>query len=318
MAFRVQSPMSGLGFRGKVFKNVLATILVVVLGAAAFEAYVWYRTGGEEAEAQEVAPAYPMSRPWNYVVDKEERPAPPLPADAPAAPAAAPPAVQPRAQRGREQPQRSRGISWDLNQEGMQQAALFQDGRVANRWPGCSLKPGQYIEAVLLDRVDSEIAGSVNARVTAGVEDADGYRNQLVPEGSIVVGRYKTGGGMSLQRRRLDFTWDYISLPDGNMISLAEAEGADASGATGLGGTVTTNWGNIFMTTLVYAVLDAGQRSAISEDGGFAGDLQESTANSASRTGKAVVRELLSFEPRIVIPGSTVIRIKPRKIVRVC
>lgn len=46
--------------------------------------------------------------------------------------------------------------------------------------------------------------------------------------------------------------------------------------------------------------------------------LQASTANAASRTGQQVVGELLSFEPRIVIPGSTVIRIKPRQVVRVC
>jgi hypothetical protein len=86
----------------------------------------------------------------------------------------------------------------------------------------------------------------------------------------------------------------------------------------GVGGEVTTNWGNIFLTTLVYAVLDSGQRGAVSNDASFASDLQASTASAASRTGKQVVGELLSFEPRIVIPGSTVIRIKPKQVVRVC
>ena len=92
-------------------------------------------------------------------------------------------------------PTRSRAVSWNLNQEGMGRGDLFHDGRVANRWPGCALKPGQYIEAVLLDRIDSELAGSVNARVTAAVSDVDGYGRELVPAGSIVVGRYKQAGG---------------------------------------------------------------------------------------------------------------------------
>ena len=315
MAFTVAAPQSRLGFRGRVFRTVLAAILVVVLGFAFLETFVFGERDAGKAEMANVDPAYIRSRPWPVVVDEA----------AAAIPARQPPSL---GQEGTREPrqlgrasgraERSRAVSWNLNQEGMGGEDLFHDGRVANRWPGCALKPGQYIEAVLLDRVDSELAGSVNARVTASVRDVDGYGHELVPKGSIVVGRYKHAGGLSLQRRRLDFAWDYLQLPDGNLVSLAGAEGADASGAVGVGGEVTTEWGNIFLTTLVYAVLDAGQRSALSNDNSFASDLQASTASAASRTGKAVVGELLSFEPRIVVPGSTVIRIKPRQVVRVC
>lgn len=314
MAFTVAAPPSRLGFRGRVFRTVLAAILVVVLGFVFLEAFVVGERRAEKVETAKVDPAYPRSRPWPVVVDEA----------AAAIPAGQPPLAQEdtsglrQAGRAGSRPTRSRAVSWNLNQEGMGRGDLFHDGRVANRWPGCALKPGQYIEAVLLDRVDSEIAGSVNARVTAAVSDVDGYGRELVPAGSIVVGRYKQAGGLSLQRRRLDFAWDYLQLPDGNLVSLATAEGADASGAVGVGGTVTTNWGNIFLTTLVYAVLDAGQRGAVANDNSFAGDLQTSTAHAASRTGKQVVGELLSFEPRIVVPGATVIRIKPRQVVRVC
>jgi type IV secretory pathway VirB10-like protein len=314
--FTLTSPRARLGFRGRVFRGVLAAVLVVVLGFVFLEAFLFGRPGGEPAEETEVDPAYHRSRPWQVVVDQA----------AAAIPTGQPPpdSVQRQApERGRlgrgERPSRSRAVSWNLNQEGMGQPdPLFHDGRVANPWPGCALKPGQYLEAVLLDRVDSELAGSVNARVTASVSDVDGYGRELVPAGSIVIGRYKHSGGLSLQRRRLDFAWDHLQLPDGNLVSLAGAEGADASGAVGVGGEVTTNWGNIFLTTLVYAVLDAGQRSAVSNDASFARDLQASTAHAASRTGQQVVGELLSFEPRIVIPGATVIRIKPKQVVRVC
>lgn len=315
MAFTVAAPDARLGFRGRVFRTVLSAILVMVLGFIALEAFVFRERPIEAVKAANVDPAYHRSRPWRTEVDEAPTPE----TTAAAAPPLAQQAMGPDGLgRAGSRPSRSRAVSWNLNQDSMDAARLFHDGRVANRWPGCALKPGQYLEAVLLDRVDSEIAGSVNARVTASVRDVDGYGHELVPAGSIVVGRYKHAGGLNLQRRRLDFAWDYLQLPDGNLISLAGAEGADASGAVGVGGEVTTNWGNIFLTTLVYAVLDAGQRSAVSNDASFASDLQASTANAASRTGTAVVGELLSFEPRIVVPGSTVIRIKPRQVVRVC
>jgi type IV secretory pathway VirB10-like protein len=316
MAFTVAAPYARPGFRGRVFRTVLAAIPVAVLGFVFLEAFVLGERGAEKAETAKVDPAYPRSRPWPVVVDEAAAGA--IPAGQPPPPAQQDTSGLRQVGRAGSRPTRSRAVSWNLNQEGMERGDLFHDGRVANRWPGCALKPGQYLEAVLLDRVDSELAGSVNARVTAGVSDVDGYGRELVPAGSIVVGRYKHSGGLSLQRRRLDFAWDYLQLPDGNLVSLAGAEGADASGAVGVGGTVTTNWGNIFLTTLVYAVLDAGQRGALSNDPSFAADLQASTANAASRTGQAVVGELLSFEPKIVVPGSTVIRIKPRQVVRVC
>jgi type IV secretory pathway VirB10-like protein len=315
MAFTLTSSRARLGFRGRVFRGVIATVLVVVLGFVFLEAFLFAEPGGEPAEETEVDPAYTRSRPWQVVVDQA---AAAIPTGQPQ-PGPAQQDAQDQRQLGSTRPDRSRAVSWNLNQEGMGQPdPLFHDGRVANRWPGCALKPGQYIEAVLLDRVDSEIAGSVNARVTSSVGDVDGYGRELVPAGSLVVGRYKHSGGLSLQRRRLDFAWDHLQLPDGNLVSLAGAEGADASGAVGVGGEVTTNWGNIFLTTLVYAVLDAGQRGAVSNDASFAADLQASTAHAASRTGKQVVGELLSFEPRIVVPGATVIRIKPKQVVRVC
>jgi hypothetical protein len=69
-SFTVTSRRARLGFRGRVFRGVIAAVLVVVLGFVFLEAFLFAEPGGEPAEEAEVDPAYTRSRPWQVVVDR--------------------------------------------------------------------------------------------------------------------------------------------------------------------------------------------------------------------------------------------------------
>ena len=58
----------------------------------------------------------------------------------------------------------------------------------------------------------------------------------LIPQGTRVVDVTRPGQAMTFDRKRLDFGWTEMTLPDGTQIDLGQADGADASGAAGVGG----------------------------------------------------------------------------------
>ena len=123
---------------------------------------------------------------------------------------------------------------------------------------GCALRPGaSIIKASLVTAIQSEVAGQAVAQVTEDVYDADGVGRLLIPQGTRVVGVYKSRAAMTFDRERLDFGWTQMTLPDGTQIDLGQADGGDASGASGVGGKVTTPWGNVIATAALLSVFDA-------------------------------------------------------------
>ena len=185
---------------------------------------------------------------------------------------------------------------------------------------GCALRPGAtIIKAALVTAVESEVGGQAVAQVSEDVYDADGVGRLLIPAGTRVVGVYKTGGGMSFDRKRLDFGWTEMTLPDGTQLDLGKADGADASGAAGVGGRVTTPWGDVIATAALLSVFDAMATVPASTTGDpTAAAIATSVGNSTSQVGREVTRRALSIEPEISVSPGTIVTIFPRSTVQVC
>ena len=107
------------------------------------------------------------------------------------------------------------------------------------------------------------MAGQAVAQVTEDVYDADGVGRLLIPQGTRVVGVYKTAQAMTFDRKRLDFGWTEMTLPDGTQIDLGQADGGDASGAAGVGGQGHDARGaNVIATAALLSVFDADGHGA--------------------------------------------------------
>ena len=141
----------------------------------------------------------------------------------------------------------------------------------------------------------------------------------LIPQGTRVVGVYKAAQGLSFDRRRLDFGWTEMTLPDGTQIDLGKADGADASRAAGVGGKVTTPWGDVIATAALLSVFDAMATVPAATTGDpIATAIASSAGRSTSDVGREVTRRSLSIEPKISIPAGPTVTIFPRNTVQVC
>ena len=104
---------------------------------------------------------------------------------------------------------------------------------------------------------------------------------------------------MTYGRKRLDFGWTEMTLPDGTQLELGQADGGDASGAAGVGGTVTTPWGDIIATAALLSVFDAMATVPAAATGGdqVANAVATSVGRSTSDVGREVARKRSASSP---------------------
>ena len=300
--------------RGNRWRLVFAGAVALGVGAIVAQEWVTSTFRWRPAEARpDVIPAPAEPAVW-LPAEVQAPPAPPPPASAPApAPKRAPAPARPA-------PKLPTRIAWDAKPSAEPDMAWFRDGRRPMLAKGCALRPGaSVIKAALVTAVQSEVAGQAVAQVTEDVYDADGVGRLLIPAGTRVVGLYKAQQGLSFDRRRLDFGWTEMTLPDGTQIDLGQADGGDASGAAGVGGRVTTPWGNVIATAALLSVCDAAATAPAAASGNqVAGAIAEAVGREGADVGREVTRRSLGIEPKIAIPAGTIVTILPRSTVQVC
>lgn len=116
----------------------------------------------------------------------------------------------------------------------------------------CFVPPGTPIAAQTINRIVTEHGGIVAAQVTRDVWDA-GFSCLAVPAGSTIT--MDIGNHVAKGQRRIEITRPVITRPwpRNDAVPLA-AMGADASGASGLAGTIEVPW---FETGLLIAASTA-------------------------------------------------------------
>jgi type IV secretory pathway VirB10-like protein len=129
------------------------------------------------------------------------------------------------------------------------------------------LATGTAIPAVLLHRLDSDVAGVVRAQVSRDVYDSGAASAVLIPRGTLALGEQV--GRPSLGDSRLVLRWTRLRYPDGRTLELGDQAGASADGSLGLPGRVDQHWGGRFGAAILLSLVGAGvqlsqpQRSAV-------------------------------------------------------
>jgi type IV secretion system protein TrbI len=94
------------------------------------------------------------------------------------------------------------------------------------------LQAGTIIPAALETAVDTNLAGTITARVTQNVFDTVTGDILLIPQGARLIGRYDREVAYGQQRAFL--VWHRILFANGQSITLGGMPGTDATGATGV------------------------------------------------------------------------------------
>ena len=148
--------------------------------------------------------------------------------------------------------------------------------------PKTSVTQGTLIPAVLETAIDTDVPGYVRAIVSSDVRSFDGTR-VLVPRSSRLIGQYKSG--LSAGQKRAYVIWTRLVRPDGVAVNIG-SPAVGFTGATGLGGKVSTHFFERFGSAMLLSVV--GGLSALGGNAGviIGGSGQTAAAAAVGQSGQ--------------------------------
>ena len=111
------------------------------------------------------------------------------------------------------------------------------------------LTQNTIVRAVLLSGINSDLPGSIAARVTSDIYDSLTGRHVLIPKGSMLTGAY--GSDVTVGQERVFVAMQRLILPDGTWVSLVGDTGADMQGNAGLSAHVNNHFWKMFSTSAI-------------------------------------------------------------------
>ena len=118
-----------------------------------------------------------------------------------------------------------------------------------------ALFPGTVIPASLVTDLNSESPGPVIAQVTQTIYDSAAGRIALIPQGTRMMGEYKSSSRYG--QSRVAIIWSRLIMPSGDEVVLDEI-GGDPSGAAGVRGEVDNHWGDVFGAAALGTLINVG------------------------------------------------------------
>lgn len=128
--------------------------------------------------------------------------------------------------------------------------------------PSSTVAQGAVLPAVLETAINSDLPGFTRAIVSRDVRGFDGKR-VLIPRGSRLVGKYKSG--LASGQTRAYVIWTRLLLPDGSSVQLGSPL-VDSDGETGVTGAVNRHFLARFGAATAFSVLGGLIASQSSSD----------------------------------------------------
>ena len=167
---------------------------------------------------------------------------------------------------------------------------------------------GTVIPAALVTGINSDLPGQVIATVTQPIYDTATGRILLIPQGSRLIGEYRSAP--SYGDRRLLLAWNRLIFPNGWSISLRGMQGADPSGASGLRDQTDNHLGRLAgavgLSAIVSVVADNAQNDHADSLGQSVGD---AAAAEAARTGGRIIDRELQVRPTLRVRAGASVRV---------
>ncbi|WP_440616369.1 TrbI/VirB10 family protein [Cysteiniphilum sp. 6C5] len=128
-----------------------------------------------------------------------------------------------------------------------------------------TLFAGSVIPATFETGINSDLPGTIIARVSRNVYDTRTGNYLLIPQGTKIMGKYDSQVAYGQERVLMVFT--RLLFPNGTSIKLDNQPGADLRGFAGVTGDVNNHYWRIFGNALMFSVFGAlGQLSQPSGD----------------------------------------------------
>ncbi|MFZ2028820.1 MAG: TrbI/VirB10 family protein [Vitreimonas sp.] len=169
------------------------------------------------------------------------------------------------------------------------------------------IQAGAVIPAALVTGLNSDLPGRVIAQVTAPVYDSVTGGHLLIPQGARLIGTYDNG--VHYGDQRIVLVWNRLILPNGWSINLHDMQGADPTGAAGIGDTTDNHlWrlgGAVGLSAIISVIANNSQSNDRSQS--LSQSVGDAAAQQAAQTGSQIVGRELAVKPTLrVRPGANV------------
>ena len=192
--------------------------------------------------------------------------------------------------------ERTFGEVTDFVLNGALPTSVTQSQVIAN--PSNTIIQGTMIQAVMETALDSSLPGQTRAVVSEDVFSFDGSR-LLIPRGSRLIGRYRSG--VDIAQQRVTIAWDRIILPDNQTIQISSF-GGDELGRSGVTGFVDTRFAERFGSAALISLISAApSAAAASVENEAAADVLENVGDDLADATDSVISDYLSIGPVIYV-----------------
>lgn len=167
---------------------------------------------------------------------------------------------------------------------------------------------GTIIPATLVTGIDSDLPGTITAKVSRDVFDTPTGNYLLIPQGTTIIGSYDSR--VSYGQSRALIAWQRLIFPNGDSFDLNGMPGADLMGIAGISDLVNHHYARIFGSALMMSVFgSAGQLSQPRDtNGNQISDAQiiyAAVGEQMSQTSAQLIAKNMDIQPTITIrPGA--------------
>jgi len=171
---------------------------------------------------------------------------------------------------------------------------------------------GTIFEVVTTSEINTDLPGEITARVAKNIYSSQDSRYLLIPQNSIVYGRYNSS--ISYSQSRVQVQWNTIIRPDGFQIDLGGFNGTDAKGASGVKGFVNDHPGAYMKAILlmsVFNVVNSEFQNSIdsSTNNKYAQNVAANAQDVVNQLGEKLIDRAMNVQPTIKIKAGTKLNI---------
>ena len=171
------------------------------------------------------------------------------------------------------------------------------------------LMQGTVIRAVTLSGINTDLPGSITARVVSDVYDSVHPSLLLIPKGSTLIGNYSSD--FKVGQSRILVAMTRLIFPNGKWISLAGTPATDTQGMSGMVADVNNHFLKMFSSSLIIGatslLLPSSQQNITVNTSGYGGTQSGGTifAQTLQQTVQQLLQRNVNIQPTgTVKPGT--------------
>lgn len=120
------------------------------------------------------------------------------------------------------------------------------------------LKAGTIIPATMQTAINSDLPGTMLAKVRRNIYDTVSGNHLIIPQGTTLIGIYDSQ--ISFGQSRVLIAWSRLIFPDGSSFNLEGMPGADLAGNAGLHDIVNHQYSKVFGSALLFSIFSAASQ----------------------------------------------------------